>query len=448
MLGLVDVGRVSAGLFAGVFAVGALAQEADPKIALGKRLFNEKRLTNPGSDWMANCASCHIPPDEPGRDRMFTDVVPLSLLPSVGHREKRLTLRNAPSLLDTGQMPKLYWDGRYNALEPLVEDKITGTHFGWAPDTKAQAVDEIASMIQLDNGELATQPYTAEFKTAYGVDVQKASHGEIVKAAAQAIADYVRTLHTTTTSKYDAFAYMNRVQKQVDIDAGDTPSDFAGRVEGNMMNQEGRNVIKVPEGWEMLAYEGMKIFYRYYGEEKAGNCVQCHYPPRFTDFKFHNTGVAQLQYESAHDEGSFAKLEIPDGGERPVERLSTFVSRQDPSHVDLGYWNFAPAEELESAVGAFKTPSLRDLQYTGPYMHTGAYQTLTDVVMHYVKASKMAREGTLVNAPEALKNMYITQEEVPALVAFLEQLNEVPEEHYRDLIVQDIHVLKGPFKQW
>src|SRR6185503_11795639 len=42
-----------------------------------------------------------------------------------------------------------------------------------------------------------------------------------------------------------------------------------------------------------------------------GNCIACHAAPDFTDFKFHNTGAAQEEYDALHGAGAFAKLDMP-----------------------------------------------------------------------------------------------------------------------------------------
>jgi cytochrome c peroxidase len=76
------------------------------------------------------------------------------------------------------------------------------------------------------------------------------------------------------------------------------------------------------------------------------NCTACHVGPNFTDERFHNTGVA-FQNGALRDEGRFK------------------VTRQ--------------VEDL----GAFKTPTLREIARTAPYMHDGSLATLTDVIDYY-----------------------------------------------------------------
>ena len=417
-------------------------REMTPAEKLGQRLFHDVRLSHPGADWSASCASCHIPPSGVG-DRWFADDQPTSLIPSSASGFKNTTLRNTPTIAGTDQMERYFWDGRYDDLNALLRDKITGHWFGWGPDEKPAALDEIHQMLVLDTGEqeMAEGPYKDTFAEVYNVDLEGLSPEQTLEQVAKALVEYLGFVQPTMTSNWDAFAYMNRMQKHVDIATGDTPDAYAGRLEGNLMNQEGRNVIKVPKGWTREAYDGMKIFFRYYGEESRGNCMMCHYPPHFTDFKFHNTGVSQRAYDAVHGAGSFAALQPPDS---PSEITRMAPGEDKPEQADLGYWNYA--EDREANVAAFKTPTLRNIGKTNPYFHNGSTESLEDVVRHYMEMGQLAREGKVRNAPEALKQIYLSEDDIPKLVAFLEQLDEAGAEHYRELIVDEVTVLKGPFE--
>ena len=123
---------------------------------------------------------------------------------------------------------------------------------------------------------------------------------------------------------------------------------------------------------------GMWLF-----ESRAG-CWRCHSGPNFTDDRFHNTGVAWAS---------------------------------EPR--DLGRF-LVTGEEADR--GAFKTPGLRSVSRTAPYMHDGSMATLADVVRFY-------NEGGIKNAhlDEVIKPLNLTDEEQRFLVAFLEALDsELP----------------------
>ena len=197
---------------------------------------------------------------------------------------------------------------------------------------------------------------------------------------------------------------------------------------------------------------------------KIGNCIACHMAPNFTDFKLHNTGTTQKECDSfpSHGAGAFLSLSIPTLATRTANDLP--ATEQHPtaserfrsipsdttSLTDLGVWNvFAnpdmPAPQmqirtilcddqqpcplpdavlLDRAVARFKTPGLRDLSHSAPYMHNGQFNTLDDIITFYRDTSTLARAGTLRNGAPELQGIALTAGNAPALVAFLRALNE------------------------
>jgi cytochrome c peroxidase len=79
---------------------------------------------------------------------------------------------------------------------------------------------------------------------------------------------------------------------------------------------------------------------------------------------------------------------------------------------------------LDLAIARFKTPGLRDLSHSAPYMHNGQFATLTDIINFYIDASNQARAGTLRNGALQLQGIALTAGDVVSLVAFLKSLNE------------------------
>jgi cytochrome c peroxidase len=199
---------------------------------------------------------------------------------------------------------------------------------------------------------------------------------------------------------------------------------------------------------------------------KIGNCIACHAAPNFTDFGFHNTGAAQEEYDKTHGEGSFQALFIPELAERnenataylPPNPKNTngsgifmsIPSLDAPGHTDLGLWNVfgnpsvpGPQEALLQAVcrqhpespcsaeallpatiAQFKTPGLRDLGHSSPYMHTGEMAELEDVMKHYLDFSNRARSETMRNSPKEFEGMALKETDFEPLVRFLQALNE------------------------
>ena len=151
-------------------------------------------------------------------------------------------------------------------------------------------------------------------------------------------------------------------------------------------------------------------------DERAGlrlfigeaQCTQCHNGPLLTNHEFHNTGLLSLPGE------------VPDKGRAAGVREVL----ADPFNC-LGRFSDAPPEacaELEFTrsgfvvLGAFRTPSLRNLENTQPYMHKGQLFTLADVLDHYNDAPP-----AMIGHNEA-KPLGLSRAERRRLEAFLETL--------------------------
>ncbi len=195
----------------------------------------------------------------------------------------------------------------------------------------------------------------------------------------------------------------------------------------------------------------------------VGNCAACHTPPHFTDFGFHNTGAAQDDFDALNGAGAFARLKVPALNVRNADYNAYLPATTKhprakgpflalpglgpPPPTDLGLWNVyrnpdmpapQPALEkllnptgklsrdiaLEQSIARFKTTGLRDLGQSGPYLHTGRFRTLEEVLMFYQRMTALARDGKLRNAPEEFTGVRLEAEDVKALAAFLRALNE------------------------
>jgi cytochrome c peroxidase len=144
---------------------------------------------------------------------------------------------------------------------------------------------------------------------------------------------------------------------------------------------------------------------------KAG-CIECHtYTPTspfFTDFNFHNTGITaaginfddlKIRVKEAARPGSEQTLRTLTHTEG-ISELGRYLSSQSPQDM-----------------GAFKTPPLRDIELTGPYMHNGSEKTLIDVVQFY-------NHGGLPNPnlDKRMQALNLTDQEANDVVEFLRAL--------------------------
>jgi cytochrome c peroxidase len=79
---------------------------------------------------------------------------------------------------------------------------------------------------------------------------------------------------------------------------------------------------------------------------------------------------------------------------------------------------------LQRAIARFKTPGLRDLGHSNPYLHTGQADTLEQVLGLYARFSALARAGAMRNPAPELAGIALTPADVSALAAFLRSLDE------------------------
>jgi cytochrome c peroxidase len=91
----------------------------------------------------------------------------------------------------------------------------------------------------------------------------------------------------------------------------------------------------------------------------------------------------------------------------------------------LGEGATKPDEELlPRTIALFKTPSLRGLTFSDPYLHTGRKDTIEEVLEFYIEMSRLARAGKLRNAAPELSGIFLKEEDIAPLAAFLRSLNE------------------------
>ncbi|HET9645410.1 MAG TPA: cytochrome c peroxidase [Burkholderiaceae bacterium] len=126
-------------------------------------------------------------------------------------------------------------------------------------------------------------------------------------------------------------------------------------------------------------WRGFKVF----TDPNKGNCAACHTGPNFTDNGYHNIGI------------------------------------KASGQPDLGRFNI---KSLASMKGAFKTPTLRDIELTAPYFHDGSAATLRDVVEHYTRGG-----DDRSNLSPNMKPLALTEQDKDDLVQFMKALSSHPQ---------------------
>src|SRR5262245_11805202 len=117
-------------------------QDRAAVIQLGKRLFRDERFSTAKGDLPASCNHCHMLDEDPQGLRAFTDFFNRSWVSFRFQDKQRLALRNSPTILDAGELPRLHYDGEFASLEDLVKGTLSGRTLGWLPGETAQAFDQ------------------------------------------------------------------------------------------------------------------------------------------------------------------------------------------------------------------------------------------------------------------------------------------------------------------
>ena len=414
------------------------------KVRLGLRLFEDDRFSSPQGDLQNSCRSCHLSNEDPQGVRAHTDFFARSWVPWRAGDPRRDELRNSPTIYDAALMTRLHLDGEFASIEDLVRGTLAGRPMGWLPGEQEQAFERIRGVILTDTTD-SDISYRTLFKAAYEVDAEELGKKDLIEMVVRSISDYLSTLRTTRATPYDLFVQVNGLDTAPR--RSEDAKDFANRMLSRIAALEEKHMLRLPTGFGAGALKGLREFFRTDGTSSAGNCVTCHTPPLFTDLSFHNIGISQSEYDQVNGDGAFAKLNIPaaDQAHRPSTQFRETPSKKKPDCADLGHWNFVDLKSsplrrdgegddrfLQRMIGAIKTPTLRDLAFSYPYMHTGGFTTLESALTELMRLSEMARGGRVREGDEELARIKLTEPNIASLVAFLNTLNDdlKPEQKY------------------
>ena len=274
--------------------------------------------------------------------------------------EGRTVRRNSPTLYNVAYFRTLFHDGRESTLEQQV----------WGPllAHNEMANPAIGSLIDKIN---QYPDYNKQFQQVFGKQAGMETVG-------MAIASYERTLNSGN-SAFDRW-YFGKNKSALDDQAKSGFNLFTG---------------------------------------KAG-CSSCHTVTSshalFTDNDFHNTGIGYIEAmnKSAAKDVSSQRVQLAPGQYVDVaSSIIDAVSGTVPN--DLGRYEVTQKPEDR---WKYKTPSLRNIRLTAPYMHNGSLVTLLEVVQFYNQGGH-ANE----NIDPLLKPLLLSPIEMDQLIAFLESLN-------------------------
>lgn len=264
--------------------------------------------------------------------------------------------RNAPTVINAVYYNEQFWDGRRPTLEEQAKDPFVNP-----VEHGLETHDPIVEIVQTD------PDYVAQFEKVFGLKAAEITIDHVVKA----IASFERTI-ISGNSPFDRYQY-----------GGDQTA----------MSE--------------AAIRGLNIYL------DKGRCQSCHtigeQDALFTNNDYHNLGVGLAKIEPRLREIVTAFRKAQAAGENVDEKVLT-----DADVSELGRFaiTLRPAD-----IGKFKTPGLRNIAVTAPYMHDGSLNTLEEVIDLYDRggeANPMLDGGIRV--------LNLTDQEKSDLVEFLKHL--------------------------
>lgn len=345
----------------------------------GHALFFDKRLS---ANQNVSCASCHQP------ENYYTDSLPLAIGMGLG-------TRHTPSLVGLSYSPWYYWDGRRDSQWSQALAPIEAKH--------EQGIDRTS----LVNFILQDGPYLEKYEKIFGVISTELKNTDISNSSATPIGD------SRETETWQSFESSVQIEiSKIFSNVGKALAAYqrlvqpgTSRFDDYTRSLQTTSVKGDPKDSILSRQEllGLKLFIG------KGNCVDCHNGPLFTNHEFHNTGVMPLPGE------------LP-----PLGRFNGIrIARDDPFNCLGLYSDAVPrdcaelrfARDTNDTVGTHKTPTLRNIAETSPYMHTGQQNSLSDVIKHYNEAPT-----AMVSHNEA-KPLKLRRSEMKQLEAFLRTLS-------------------------
>lgn len=341
---------------------------------LGHQLFFDTRFSTNGN---VSCASCHKP------ELHFTDGLKLAVGVKTG-------IRNSMSLVGTAYNPWFFWDGRRDSLwaQALTPLENSLEHAG----TRMQYVH----LISQDDS------YRAAYEKIFGTIPDFSDSTRFPKNAGPVEKhEWNQAWQSMSPSDKEAvskvFVNIGKSIAAYERKLLPGPSRFDNYVE-EILNSDTNNKLLTHN-----EIAGLKLFIG------KAQCINCHNGPLFTNNEFHNTSILS----SPGQVPSMGRVHgVRTALNDPFNCLGKF---SDASKNDCAELRFTrTGDEL---IGTHKTPSLRNVADTAPYMHAGQLNNLSEVLDHYNRALP-----SMIGHNEA-KPLNLNQMETQQIEAFLHTLS-------------------------
>lgn len=346
-------------------------------ITLGHKLFFDQRFSLNGE---IACASCHQP------DKYFTDALDTA-------QGLSKTSRNTPTIVGSSQASWLFHDGRADSLWSQALGPLENSlEHGGSRGQYAQVLyndQDLRNSYEILFGKMPDISDNKRFPLHAGPvkDPQAQSAWNSMSNPDKETITYI-------------FVNIGKAIATYESQLLPAPSRFDQYVKA--LNNEENN--KLQEIFSQQEAKGLRIFIR------KGNCILCHNGPMLTDSGFHNIATPARKGHS-FDWGRYngAKQLVSS----PFNCRSKYNDDKDRQCNELEYMVLDKHETL----GSIKTPSLRNVTKTAPYMHAGQYQSLREVLKHYNDPPPLSYRKN-----DLFLDIDLNEQELKQLEAFLHTL--------------------------
>ncbi|MEI7702500.1 MAG: cytochrome c peroxidase, partial [Planctomycetia bacterium] len=341
---------------------------------------------------------------------------------------RQVTGRNAPSTVNAVFFDRSFWDGRanryFNGVNPFGELDSN------ARVLKANAAGQLESVqIQLDNAALASQavgPANSDVEMAWtgrsfaelgrkmlslrplsqqkvavddsvlgiyldssgrGLDLNQAAYAKLIREAflPEWWSGVAKTSdgYTQMEANFSLYWGLAIMMYESTLVSDQAPYDRYARGDKDALTAQ--------------AKEGLRIFV------KEGKCLNCHHGPEFAGGTISNLrgvlsedgGVSLMKMAQGiafYDEGFYnigvrpTTEDLGVGGSHPLFGPLSY-GRQEQAGRNPDPGDVVTPDQRVAVDGAFKAPTLRNVELTGPYMHNGSMKSLTEVIEFYTRGS-------------------------------------------------------------
>jgi cytochrome c peroxidase len=343
-------------------------------ISFGEILFSDTSLSKDGD---LSCGSCHQ------KENHFTD----SLAQSSG---LETTKRSAPTLFGLQRQRWFNWDGACDsawcqAIGPLENDGEMGTsRVALAHVIYENHKEDYESIFGDMPIDIPQWPIVGKPQMDAWEEIPEAIQFESTKILvniAKSIDAYEYTL-TPPKRRFDDFLDMYRTDHQL---AYDSLSDIE------------------KHGFDLFLNEG--------------RCVLCHSGSTLSNGEFHNIGLGERTWLDPLDIGRYEGIDLL--RENVFNSAGIWSDDQDGIKAK----RISRLNQNTEQLAQFKTPTLREISHTAPYMHGGHFETL-DQVLHYYSNLEEEEEPVHGHRDETLQKQDWDSHDIDALIAFLRMASE------------------------